>query len=379
MTDRPVDHESGASQPVPGVHDVEFAEVRAGEALPWDRLETFLRANVPGLQGEFGVMQFPNGSANLTYLVHIGDTKMVVRRPPFGQLAPGAHDMRREFRAVAGLGTVFDRVAKAYAFCDDHEVIGSDFLVVEYRPGVVVWEHVPESMAHHADAAMRIGNAVVDTLADLHAVDPADAGLSELGRPVGFVGRQVGGWRKRWDIVDAGRVPLMLTVSDRLLATMPPESAQVSVLHNDYKIDNCQFDPADPDRVKTIFDWDMATIGDPLVDLGTLLNYWPDPDDIEGDRPLHVPGMEHMGLPSRGAIVERYAKRTGFDVGHVPWYEAFATWKTAVVLEQLYQRWVRGESTDPRMGERGQPVARLAARADAMLDRLSSSSEGANG
>jgi len=351
--------------------EVEVAPVRTGEDLDWPRLESYLREQIPELEGEFSVLQFPNGSANLTYLVSFGDTRLVVRRPPFGQLAPGAHDMKREFRAVHALSKHFDRAPRGYLFCDDHSVIGSDFLVVEYRSGVVVWDHVPPSMAHHPDAASRIGLAVVDALADLHLLVPDDIGLGDLGRPAGFVERQVGGWTKRWDIVDAGRVPQMSVVAKRLAETLPAAGGRPpAVLHNDYKIDNCQFDPADPDRVKSIFDWDMATLGEPLVDLGTLLNYWPDPSDTDGDRPLHVPGLEHMGLPPRGEVVERYAARTGFDVADVAWYEAFATWKTCVVLEQLYQRFVRGESTDPRMGERGGPVAPLADRAARLLDRL---------
>lgn len=349
---------------------VEVAEVRPGEALDWDALDAFLRDAVPGLDGPFSVRQFPNGSANLTYLVSIGDTDMVVRRPPFGQLAPGAHDMGREHRALAGLSSVFDRVARPLAFCDDHDVIGSDFFVMEYRRGVVIWDHIPDTMAHHPDVARRTGFAVVATLADLHLVDPADASLSELGRPAGFVTRQVNGWLKRWKLVDAERVPQMTEVGERLLATLPDESSQVSILHNDYKMDNCQFDPSDPDRVKTVFDWDMATLGDPLVDLGTLLNYWPDPSDPADDRALHVPGMEDLGLPTRAEVVDHYAAATGFDVTPVPWYEAFATWKTAVVCEQLYQRWVRGESTDPRMGTRGEPVARLCARSARLLAKL---------
>ena len=345
----------------------EFAAVRAGEDLDWVALENYLRSHVDGLDGPFSVAQFPNGSANLTYLVRFGDRQLVVRRPPFGKIAPGAHDMSREYRALVGLSKVFDRVATPYAFCDDHSVVGSDFLVVDYRSGVGVWDHVPLSMAHFERVAERIGHAVVDTLADLHRVDIGAAGLTDLGRPTGFVSRQVSGWRKRWDLVDAGRVSTVAAVADMLAETVPAESPVVAVLHNDYKLDNCQFDPANPDRVKTIFDWDMATIGDPLVDLGTLLNYWPDPSDPPDDRPLHYPGMEEMGLPSRAEIVERYARRTGFDVSRVAWYEAFATWKTTVVLEQLYQRWVRGESTDPRMAERGEPVARLADRAHRLL------------
>ena len=354
-------------------HPVDVAPVRRGEELDWDRLEAYLHSQLPELSGSFSVLQFPNGSANLTYLVRLGDHELVVRRPPFGQIAPGAHDMKREFRALDGLSRHFDRAPRPYLFCDDHDVIGSDFIVVEYRRGVVVWDTVPESMAHHHDVPRRIGVAVVDALAELHLLEPDAIGLGELGRPAGFVERQVSGWAKRWDLVDAGRVPEMVTVARRLADSIPPAGARrvSSVLHNDFKIDNCQFDPADPDRVTSIFDWDMATLGDPLVDLGTLLNYWPDPGDDDGDRPLHVPGLEHMGLPARAEVVARYAERTGFDVSSVAWFEAFATWKTAVVLEQLYQRYVRGESTDPRMGERGQPVARLARRADALLDRLS--------
>ena len=351
--------------------DVELAPVRPGEELDWPRLESHLREQLPELTGEFTVLQFPNGSANLTYLVRFGDTRLVVRRPPFGQLAPGAHDMRREFTAVHALSQHFDRAPRASLFCDDHSVIGSDFLVVEYRSGVVVWDHIPPAMAHHADAGRRVGFAVVDALADLHRLVPDEIGLGDLGRPNGFVERQVSGWRKRWDLVDTGRVPQMAVVGERLQAGLPAAGSRpAAVLHNDYKIDNCQFDAADPDRVTSIFDWDMATLGEPLVDLGILLNYWPDPADKDGDRPLHVPGLEHLGLPSRAEVVARYAARTGFDTSDVPWYEAFATWKTCVVLEQLYQRFVRGESTDPRMGERGAPVAPLADRAARMLDRL---------
>ena len=351
--------------------EVEVAPVRPGEDLDWDRLEAYLRERLPELEGQFTVLQFPNGSANLTYLVSFGDTRLVVRRPPFGQLAPGAHDMRREFTAVHALSEHFDRAPRGYLFCDDHAVIGSDFLVVEYRSGVVVWDHIPPPMAHHRDVSRRIGMAVVDALADLHLLVPDEIGLGGLGRPAGFVERQVSGWTKRWELVDTGRVPQMNAVAARLAEGLPSGGGRpASVLHNDYKIDNCQFDPADPDRVKSICDWDMATTGEPLVDVGTLLNYWPDPADEEGDRPLHVPGLEHLGLPSRAEVVERYTARTGFDTTDVAWYEAFATWKTCVVLEQLYQRFVRGESTDPRMGERGAPVAPLADRAARLLDRL---------
>jgi aminoglycoside phosphotransferase (APT) family kinase protein len=314
------------------------------------------------------VLQFPNGSANLTYRVAFAGRCFVVRRPPFGQIAPGAHDMKREFRALSRLWQGYDRAPRAFAFCDDPSVIGSDFLVIDYRPGVVLWGVVPPSMAHHAGVGRRVGLAVIDALADLHRIDPAAVDLAELGRPDGFLERQMAGWKKRWDLAALpGSPPAMQDVGDRLVATMP-SSRYRSILHNDFKLDNCQFDPDDPDHVKSVFDWDQATLGDPFVDVGITLNYWPDPADVPGLEPIVNPGMEALGLPRRAEVIDRYAARTGFDVGAVRWYEAFAAWKTAVILQQLYARWVRGESTDPRMAQRGPMVAGQVRRAAAILD-----------
>ncbi len=180
---------------------------------------------------------------------------------------------------------------------------------------------------------------------------------------------QVAGWRKRWDLAAPPHAgPLMPVVGARLEQSMPV-SARTAILHNDCKLDNCQFDPADPDRVKSIFDWDMATLGDPLVDVGTLLNYWPDASDPPGSGPMLNPGMESLGLPARAEVVERYAAATGFDVSSVPWYEAFGCWKTAVILQQLHTRYLRGETTDKRMAAYGDHVGRQARRATSILDR----------
>jgi aminoglycoside phosphotransferase (APT) family kinase protein len=344
----------------------EVAPVREGEELPWDRLASYLRDHLE-VDGELSVMQFPNGSANLTYLLTFGDQHLVLRRPPFGVVAPGAHDMRREFRVLSKLWRDYDRAPRAYLFCDDHEVIGSDFVVSEYRRGEVIWANLTPSMADLPDAARRIGFATVDALADLHLVDPAHCDLTDLGKPDGFLERQVSGWRKRWELVATpDHDELMTRVGAELERTRPASDAP-AVVHNDFKIDNCQFEPGQPDRVRSVFDWDMATLGDPLVDLGTLLNYWPDPSDHEGDRALHVPGLEELGLPTRAEVMERYAARKPVDVKDIPWYEAFASWKTSVVLQQLYQRYVRGESTDERMASRGENIGMLARRAERIL------------
>ena len=343
----------------------EVAAVRPGEDLDWDRLRTYLAGAVPELEGPFSVQQFPNGSANLTYLLQFGARRVVLRRPPVGQSAPGAHDMRREYKVLSRLWQHFPPAPRALHLCLDHDVVGSDFVVMEYREGEVLWGRLSPSMLPLPDAAGRVGRACVTALGQLHVLDPEACGLSDLGRPDGFVARQVDGWHKRWELVaPAAGAELMNEVAKELSANLPtPQKA--SVLHNDYKLDNCQFRPGEPDRVNAVFDWDMATLGDPLIDLGTLLNYWPDPSDTPDDRPITPDGLDQMGLPTRGEVVDLYASITSLDLSGVRWYEAFACFKTAVVVQQLYARWERGETTDARMSERGawvQPMARRAAR-----------------
>lgn len=344
----------------------ETAPVRAGEELDWPRLETFLREHVDGLEGEFSVLQFPRGSANLTYQVTIGETRLVVRRPPMGQVAPGAHDMVREHRVLSRLHARYDRAPRAVALCEDVDVIGAPFMVSEYRSGVVIWNEIPATMTDRAAAGRAIGFAVAEALADLHEVDPASVDLADLGRIEGYLERQVGGWLKRWSAVAEESKEIVAEVGARLEELLPDRTSG-AIIHNDFKIDNCQFDPADPSRVTSVFDWDMATLGDPLSDVGTLLNYWPEGG---AESALAIPGLENLGLPSKAEIVERYARRRGVDLHRddLLWYEALGCWKTAIIMQQLYMRWVRGESTDPRMAERGGPVVALAERALNLLD-----------
>jgi aminoglycoside phosphotransferase (APT) family kinase protein len=375
----------------------EIAPVRPGERLDWSALEAWLRPRLaevlPGVDGPLDVLQFPNGSANLTYLLRVGDHELVLRRPPMGQIAPGAHDMKREFKVLSRLWCHFDRAPRAYVFCDDSSVLGADFFVMERRRGEVVRAELPASMHAHRDVGRRIGFALVDAMAELHALNPTACGLADLGKPEGFVERQVTGWARRWDLAKfddspeiaaaatlpgaatlsvAATLPAAATQMDelhhRLVGSMPVLS-RVSIVHNDLKLDNCQFDPAHPDRVTSVFDWDMATLGDPLVDLGTLLNYWPDPaDPAEAERASN-PGLTRMGLPTRAEITARYAALTGVDVAAVRWWEAFALWKTVVVVQQLHRRWVRGESTDPRMARIADRIPALIAAARVVLDR----------
>jgi len=351
----------------------ETAPVRTGEELDWDRVEDHLRAELPGEvtgDGPFRVEQFPNGSANLTYLIAFGATELVLRRPPFGTLAPGAHDMKREFTVLSQLWQHFDRAPRAYLFCQDDDVAGADFFVMERRRGEVIRSVIPPSMRHHDQVGRRIGFALIDAIADFHLLDPDACGLAELGRPDGFMARQVKGWRKRWDLVaDPDWDGAMTDLHARLDASIP-DAQRVSLIHNDLKLDNCMFDADDPDRVIAFFDWDMTTLGDPLCDLGTLLNYWPDPADQPGDRRTTTDGLGAMGLPGRAELAARYGDRTGLDVTEADWYDAFAQWKTAVVVRQLHHRWLVGDSTDERMATVADALPILVGAAQRLLSGI---------
>jgi aminoglycoside phosphotransferase (APT) family kinase protein len=336
---------------------------RAGD---WSRLEGYVRENFPELDGGFGITRFTGGRANLTYLVTIGSGRLVVRRPPLGDLAPGAHDMRREFRVLSRLWRSYDRAPRALLLCEDPDILGATFFVMEYRHGIVVRSTLPDSLVGEPAAGHRLGLAVVDALADLHCVDPASCGLEDLGRPDGFVSRQLSGWGKRWDLVRDGSPPAMDVLASRLEQSQP-RSSRAAILHNDLKLDNCQFEPGRPDRVYSVFDWDMATLGDPLIDLGILLNYSPDSSDTAADRGIYDAELEQLGLPSRAELIARYCARTGADASAIAWYEAFACWKTAIAIRQLEVRYLSGKSDDAGVVQRARQIPALIQRATRLL------------
>lgn len=349
----------------------ELAAVRTGEDLEWPLIEDYLRKNLPkelDLAGTFEVLQFPNGAANLTYMVRFGNTELVLRRPPFGTLAPGAHDMKREYRVLSKLWQAFDAAPRAYLFCDDRKIANADFFVMERRRGEVIRGVIPKNMRQFDNVGYRIGMALVKAIGDFHLLDPESVELGNLGRPDGFVERQVNGWKQRWDLVVDDRYDEVMTQIYAELVNKLPVSQRVSFVHNDLKLDNCMFDASNPDEVTAFFDWDMTTLGDPLIDFGTLLNYWPDPMDTEEVKRSSHDGMTRMNLPSRAEIIDSYAEHTGFDVSNIRWYEAFAQWKTATVIQQLHHRWKVGDSTDERMKTIGDSLPRLASSAVKLLE-----------
>jgi aminoglycoside phosphotransferase (APT) family kinase protein len=350
-----------------------LAPVRDADRLDWAAIDAYIRTHGAALVDAplADVRQFTNGAANLTYLLRFGERELVLRRPPAGTIAPGAHDMRREWRVLSRLWRHFDRAPRAHLFCDDHTVAGADFFVMEHRPGEVIRGEIPPAMAGHADVARRVSFALVDAVADLHLLDANGAEVGDIGKPAGFAARQVSGWRKRWELAESRAgddVRSRMALVGARLERAVPVPQRASIVHNDLKLDNCAFDPAHPDRVSSIFDWDMTTLGDPLVDLGTLLSYWPDPTDPPGVRRGSHEGMRTMGLPGRAEITARYVARTGLDPAPLRWYEAFAQWKTAVVVQQLHNRWLDGASADPRHEHIADSVPALAATAMRLLE-----------
>jgi aminoglycoside phosphotransferase (APT) family kinase protein len=357
-------------QPLP-----EYGEVRDEEQLDWSKLTAFLRAHdVPGAELPLQVKQFRGGHSNLTYLLRFGDRQeWVVRRPPFGPLPPGGHDMAREYRVLSRLWEGFQQAPRAILFCDDPAIIGAPFFVMERRSGFVIPNRrpLPPGITTTPETFRRMSEGFADALADLHSVDYEQLGLGGLGRPDGFVRRQITGWMDRWEKAKTTEVPLMNRLGAWFLEHIPQPQKPV-LLHNDFYLHNVMFAPDNSGRVVGVFDWEMSTLGDPMVDLGIALNYWRDPSDAPDLIELSE-GYAHTARPgflSRDELVERYARRTGRDVSRIDFYRALALWKTSTVVQQIYVRFVRGQTTDPRfesMGKQPPVLARTAAEVVAKL------------
>lgn len=342
----------------------ETIPVRPDERFDIDRLMAWLAGRVPGSGATPTVSQFSRGKANLTYLLDFGGgVEYVLRRPPLGPVAPGSHDMGREYRVLSTLWTAFPKAPRAYTFCDDAEVIGAPFVVMERRHGVVVQNTVPAIFGGGDDvvANRKLSEVVVDTLAEFHAVDPGAAGLDDLGRPDGFLERQVTGWARRWDAAKHEDNPLADELSAWLVDTMPA-SPPATLLHNDWRLDNMAVSAADPGECVAVYDWDMCTQGDPLADLGTVMAVWYD----EGEMPSALNPMPTTlpGFMSRDEAIARYAERSGVDASDVDWYVVFGTFKLAGVLQQIFIRWHRGQTEDDRFAPYGEAAARLIELAD---------------
>jgi aminoglycoside phosphotransferase (APT) family kinase protein len=347
--------------------------VRNTEQLDWARLEAWLRERLPGCGIEgldasrpMQVEQFPGGHSNLTYHVRFGPTELVLRRPPFGPVAPTAHDMAREFRWLSAVHPVYPLAPRVHLLCEDSGVIGSIFYVMERRHGLVVRQEEPPGIKDQPGVRRRVGAALVDALVALHAIDIQQAGLTHLGKPAGFVERQVRGWSDRWHRSKTTDLPEMDALATWLVTELPLNPARSTIVHGDFKLDNLMLDTHDPSRLVAVFDWEMAALGDPLVDLGILLAYWvPNAPPEQHDALTTV--TTGPGWLTPAELTERYAQRSGRDLSALRFFEVFALFKIAVVIQQIYYRFVKGQTDDPRFANFGDRVTFLARRATTLL------------
>jgi aminoglycoside phosphotransferase (APT) family kinase protein len=340
----------------------ETIPIRSGEGFDVARLAGYLRGRLPGAEGPLTVEQFGGGHANLTYLLRFGSgasvVEYVLRRPPLGPVAASAHDMGREYRALSALHRGFPLAPRPFVYCEDPAIVGSSFFVMERRHGVVVRGVIPERFGGGRDpqANRKLSEVVIDTLAEFHAVDPVPIGLGELGKPEGFLRRQVTGWAERFERSKTVDLPIADALARWLLDSLPG-SQTPTLLHNDWRLDNLAVAHDDPGRCVAVYDWDMCTRGDPLADLGTVLALWSDPGESPaGTNPMPT---QSSGFLSRAQAAARYQERTGRDVSAVPYYLVFGTFKMAVVLQQIFFRFQRGQTQDSRFAGLGPAVEAL--------------------
>jgi aminoglycoside phosphotransferase (APT) family kinase protein len=344
-----------------GDHRDQPANVRTGEELDLASLEPYLLGQFPGTAGPLMVEQYPSGHSNLTYLVHMGDREFVLRRPPFGSKVRTAHDMGREYRVLSKLHSAYTVAPNVLLYCDDESILGSPFYLMEPIHGVIIRRDPPAGLPFTPETARRLSESFVDNLARLHSLDYTAIGLGDLGKPQGYVERQVGGWTDRYygsqthDLPEVGRITNWM--KDHL-----PSTGDARLIHNDYKYDNIILASDDIMRIVGLLDWEMATIGDPLADLGTALAYWVDPQDPGELQRIRWCPSTYPGSMTRAELVERYARITGRDISQIAFYLVLARFKLAVIVQQIYYRYHQGLTKDHRFASMPE-VVRILLRA----------------
>ncbi|HEV7644968.1 MAG TPA: phosphotransferase family protein [Pyrinomonadaceae bacterium] len=325
----------------------ETSNVRPGEELNIQSLSDYLRSQLPENSAQLEISQFPAGSSNLTYLIKIGNEEYVLRRPPFGNQVKTAHDMNREFQVLSKLSKVYAPAPRPLLFCDDESVIGSEFYLMERRRGLIIRGKAPQELIDSPELQKRVCESFIDNLAALHSLDYSAAGLSELGHPEGYNRRQVEGWTKRYFNAKTDEWPELESAIEWLNKNIPSESG-AALIHNDYKFDNVMLAPDDLTKIMAVLDWEMVTIGDPLMDLGTTLGYW-----MSGEVPKEMRKMPFnpkvlMENISRHELARRYAEKSGRDISNLLFYYVFGTFKIAVIAQQIYARYKKGFTRDER-------------------------------
>jgi aminoglycoside phosphotransferase (APT) family kinase protein len=313
--------------------------IRTGEEIDPAAVKKFLQKNIPSLTGDIAITQFPSGFSNLTYLVDIGGRQMVLRRPPIGAKVKAGHDMGREYKVLKALYPVFTYCPEPLAYTEDTSIIGSPFFIMDKLSGIILRKDIPGELAFSEAQAKQLCMNFIDLLADIHGIDVKKAGLDYIGKPTGYVKRQIEGWSKRYRKAKTKDAPDCEIIMEWLKDKMPKDTDNPAIVHNDYKLDNVVLDPGRPEKIIGVLDWEMTTYGDPLMDLGNSLAYWvekTDPDNIQMIRtmPTNMPGAL-----TRQEILGYYEKLTGRSTRQFDFYYCFGLFRLAVIAQQIYYRY----------------------------------------
>ena len=325
--------------------------IRDGEELDAAIIDSYLKAHIPGLSGEPQISQFPGGASNLTYLLEYPQQEFVLRRPPFGHKAKSAHDMGREYRILNQLNAGFPYCPKAYVHCTDESVIGSEFYVMERVNGIILRADLPAELNFSPEQTTQLCKSFIDKLVELHNVDYQACGLGDLGKPEGYVARQISGWSDRYEKALTPDAPLWTEVKAWLNEKMPADHPKSAIVHNDYRFDNVILDPRDPQRIIGVLDWELTTLGDPLMDLGNTLAYWieagdPAPVQLMRRQPSNAPGML-----TRQQFADYYAERAGIEIKSIDFYYTYGLFRLAGIVQQIYYRFFHGQTQDKRFAQ----------------------------
>ena len=322
--------------------------IRQGEKLDSLKVEAFLRDSIPGLQGEMAIQQFPSGHSNLTYLITLGDHELVLRRPPFGTKAKTAHDMGREYRILSALKDAYPYGPTPLAYTEDTDVLGCPFYVMERIRGTIVRREFPAGLAGSPEKIAGLCRELVQVHHQLHAIDYRQVGLENFGKPAGYVKRQVLGWSQRYRAARTPDAPDCEDIMAWLEEQMPADFPRPAIIHNDFKLDNVVLDKDNPGKIIGVLDWEMATVGDPLMDFGSSLAYWVQEGDPPEMQAIKFMPTDTEGALTRDELVGHYADLAGWAIDNYDFYYCFGLFRLAVIAQQIYYRFYHGQTKDKR-------------------------------
>jgi len=336
-----------------------MVEVRKGEELDIGAVDTVLKATLPDLTGTPIVAQYASGASNLTYALDYPGRRLVLRRPPFGDKPKSGHDMYREYRVMTALKPAFPAVPNTVYYTDDAAIIGAEFYVMDRSEGHLIHQTVPPEWNWGEAETRTLCETFFQKLVDLHTVDYGAVGLGDFGKPQGYVERQISGWNRRWEKAWTPDVEKFEDVTTWLDDNKPARERGAAIIHGDFRIDNCILNADDPTQIEAILDWEISALGDPMMDLGNTLAYW-----IHADDPAFMHMMVRQpsmapGMMTRQEILEFYAGKTGADVSGFQFYYVYGIWRLAVIIQQIYARYYKGQTDNPRFKPYGQMTTAL--------------------